>query len=190
MISAFNDIKLCGGAGKLFLLGALLAAFSSTVSAQQEASGEYDIKAVFLYNFTRFVAWPSHTFTTRDEPFVIGILGEDPFQSLMEKIVAGEKVEGRQIVIRRYAHINEVRNCHILYISNKESRRMKDIVSSLKNRQILTVSDMPGFAVKGGMISFVVRDKKIKLEINPSVARTAGLSISSKLLRICDIVGE
>jgi hypothetical protein len=117
-------------------------------------------------------------------------LGDDPFQSFIDRTVSGERVDGRPIVIQRYEHINEVRNCHILFISNKESKRVKDIISTLRNRPILTVSDMPGFANNGGMISFLTRNNKIKLQVNQSATRASGLSVSSKLLRISEIVGE
>jgi len=90
-------------------------------------------------------------------------------------------------VIKRFQHVNDIKNCHILFISAKEAGRVKDILSAVQNRSILTVSDMRNFTNAGGMISFFTKDNKIKLMINPAAARAAELNISSKLLRVAEI---
>jgi hypothetical protein len=160
------------------------------LAAQEPVATEYDIKAVFLYNFSHFVEWPQEAFNGSDAPFVIGILGEDPFRSYIDKTVEGEKVNGHSIVIKRFQHVNDIKNCHILFISAKEAGRVKDILSAVQNRSILTVSDMRNFTNAGGMISFFTKDNKIKLMINPAAARAAELNISSKLLRVAEIAGS
>jgi hypothetical protein len=159
------------------------------VSAQNNTLPEYNIKAVFLYNFTQFVEWPENTLVN-DEAFIIGILGTDPFQSYIDETVSGEKVKGHTILVQRYNTIKDIGKCHILFISNSEAGRVKEILAAVPNKKVLTVSDIPDFARTGGMIRFMKLNNKIKLQINRSAVKAAELSISSKLLRLADIVGK
>jgi hypothetical protein len=166
----------------------LLVAISLICAGQSTVSREYSIKAVFLYNFARFVEWPPSTLANPEIPFVIGILGDDPFRSVIDQTVAGEKIKGHSIVIQRYKAVHEIKNCQILYINAREARKLNEILFAIKNKNILTVSDMANFTVTGGMIRFMTKDNKIRLEINPEAARAAELTISSKLLNVADIV--
>jgi len=161
---------------------------SSGMQAQQTRTREYNIKAVFLYNFTQFVEWPEEAFANNTAPFVVGILGEDPFRSVIDVTVAGEKVKEHPIIVRRYSNIKDLSTCHILFISETEAQKFLRSPAATKNKYMLTVSDAAGFANSGGMIRFVMQENKIKLQINPTVAKTAELNISSKLLRLADIV--
>ncbi len=160
--------------------------FSYHLAAQ--TSREYNIKAVFLYNFTQFVEWPANTFRTPDAPFVIGILGNDPFHSYIDETVAGEKVKGHSIIVQRYLDVKDIKNCHILFITDSESGKLKEILASLPNKNMLTVSDIPDFAITGGIIRFMTKENKIKLQINLSASKNADLNISSKLLQVAEIV--
>ena len=150
-------------------------------------SREYNIKAVFLYNFARFVEWPASTLGNAETPFVIGILGDDPFRSVIDQTVAGEKIKGHPIVIQRYKTVHEIKHCHILYISAREATKLNEILFALKNKNVLTVSDMASFTATGGMIRFMTKDNKIRLQINPEAAKAADLNISSKLLNVAEI---
>ena len=149
---------------------------------------EYKIKAVFLFNFTQFVEWPANTFNKDDDPFVIGILGKDPFGNYIDNAVTDEKMGSHPITIVRYNSISEVNNCQMLFISTKDDESLREILSSLNNRSILTVSDAHGFAQTGGIIGFITVNNKIKLQVNLSAAKTANLNISSKLLSVAEIV--
>ena len=149
---------------------------------------EYKIKAVFLFNFTQFVEWPGNVFNSDDAPFVIGILGKDPFGSYIDNAVADEKMGSHPITIVRYSSISEVNNCQMLFISANENENLPEILSSLSNRSILTVSDAHGFVQAGGIIGFITADNKIKLQVNLNAAKTANLNISSKLLSVAEIL--
>lgn len=155
--------------------------------AQTVPSKEYQVKAVFLFNFAQFVEWPTNAFSVSNAPLVIGVLGDDPFGSFLDETVRGETVNGHPLVIQRYQQSDEIKDCHILFISRSEAGRFESILAGLKNRAILTVGDVEGFAQRGGMVRFVT-DKKIRLRINLEVAKAAGLTISSKLLRPSEIV--
>jgi uncharacterized protein DUF4154 len=170
------------------LIMIVLSATCPLVRAQNTVGREYNIKAVFIYNFTQFVTWPDAAFTAPSSPFVIAIVGRDPFGSVIDETVAGEKVNGHPIVIQRYTEMKEIKNAHILFVSRDEASAFYKWLPELKTRRMLTVSDTTGFAAAGGMIRFLVQDNKIKLQINLSATREAGLEVSSKLLRVAEIV--
>jgi hypothetical protein len=158
------------------------------LSAQTPSNREYQVKAVFLFNFTQFVEWPAQVFQTPQTPIEIGILGQDPFGSYLDQTIAGEKVNGRSLIVRRYHGIDEIKTCHILFISKAEAANIGEIISALKDRNILTVSDAANFIQEGGMVRFITVNNKIKLQVNPEAAKAAGLAISSKLLTLAEIV--
>lgn len=149
---------------------------------------EYQLKAVFLFNFTQFVAWPSKSFDNDKDPFIIGILGENPYGNFLDETVRGESVNGHRIIIRRYNTIQDIKTCHILYINLKNQNDLEDVLTKFKNRNILTVGDASKFTQLGGMISFVITNNKVGIKINLGAANDADLSISSKLLRLATIV--
>jgi hypothetical protein len=140
------------------------------------------VEAVFLFYFTQFVAWPPAAFADPHSPIVIGVLGDDPFDGALDQAVAGERVNGRAVVVRRLQSIGDAAGCHVLYISASEAAQLPQILSALKGRNVLTVSDLAHFAQTGGMIRFVLIDEHVRLRINAQAARAAGLTLSSKLL--------
>ena len=166
------------------LLLFLLALISVSVCAQSTIAKEYQVKAVFLYNFTQFVEWPAAGQTT--QPFIIGILGTDPFGRYLEETVAGEKVAGRSVIVQRFNDVSEINNCNILYINRIKLN--EETLAALRRRGILTVSDHNSFIQQGGMVRFYTANNKIRFQINLPVTKAAQLNISSKLLRVADIV--
>jgi len=170
----------------IFLLLALAGLPAVQEAHAQQPSRENGVKAVFLYNFTKFVEWPPTAFATPQSPFVIGIIGPDPFGRFLDETVKGEQYEGRPIVVRRFRDIREAGGAHILYINGHGN--MKEILHALRGRSILTVSDEDDFATAGGMIRLFTSMNKIRLQINLKSTREAGLNISSKLLRLADII--
>lgn len=141
------------------------------------------VEAVYLYYFSQFVDWPSGAFPNERSPIVIGVLGSDPFDGTLDQAVAGERVNGRTIVVRRLKSIADAAGCHILYISSSEAAQLPQILSALKGRNVLTVSDLDDFVRSGGMIRFELIDQRVRLRINAQAAQAAGLKLSSKLLR-------
>jgi len=152
----------------------------------QTPSREYQVKAVFLYNFTQFVEWPPAALGRQNAPFVIGILGRDPFGSYIDETVAGESITGHPIQVQRYTDVQDIKNCHILFIG--QERQTKEAIAALHDRSILTVGDTNDFVKQGGMIRLFTENNKIRLQINLAAARAVNLGISSKLLRVAEIV--
>lgn len=159
--------------------------YNSLLFAQTSVTREYQIKAAFLFNFTQFVEWPATS--NSQAPIVIGVLGKNPFGSYLEDIVSGEKVNGHSLVVQYYNSVEDIKTCHVLFVSTAEANNFDHIVETLKNRNILTVSDGTDFIHHGGMIRFFTRNNKIQLQINPEAAKSAKLVVSSKLLRLAEI---
>lgn len=174
----------------LALLGAvlLLLAEPSRAWAQAAPAREYQLKAIFLFNFAQFVDWPPGAFAEAQSPLVIGVLGDDPFGADLDEVVRGEHVNQRSVVVKRFRRLEEVTDCHVLFISRSEAGRLGPILMRLKDRSILTVSDVDDFARADGMIHLVIQNHKIRLRINVEAAKSAHLAISSKLLRSAEIV--
>jgi hypothetical protein len=170
-------------------LAALLAVGGGRgLAAQAGRASEYEVKAVFLFNFAQFVDWPAAAFPASDTPLVICVLGNDPFGGALDQTVRDERLGGRPFQIRRYHSVDEIKTCHILFISRSEGDRPQAILAILKNRPILTVSDADGFAERGGMIRFVTDRNRIRLQLNLAATEAAHLTISSKLLRVAEII--
>ena len=151
---------------------------------------EYQLKAVFLFNFAQFVEWPPEALPRENAPFVIGVLGKDPFGTGLDALVRGEEVSRHPLAIERYHDVAEIRDCQILYIAPSELPRLEGILATLRGRSILTVSDAEGAALRGVMIGLVRRDNRIRLRIDLQAAKAGNLTISSKLLRPAEIVGS
>ena len=156
--------------------------------AEEPQASEYQVKAVFLFNFTQFVDWPADAFADDSTPFTIEILGEDPFGSSLDEIVANEKIHNRRLLVRRIHTIEELGPCHILFISQSEAGNLDRIFSMLGRRSILTVGESKEFTAHSGVIAFDVSGRRLRLRINVGAARDARLRIDSKLLRQAQIV--
>jgi hypothetical protein len=152
--------------------------------------GEYQVKAVFLFNFAQFVEWPGEAFATPAAPFTICVLGDDPFGAELDAAIKGESVQGHPLTVQRYRKAEETGPCQILFIGASELPRLDEIVSGLSGRSILTVSDIDRAAERGAIIQFAHERNRLRLRINVDKARAAGLTLSSKLLRPAEIVAD
>jgi len=170
------------------LASALLVFVAGPLAAQTVRASASDVQAVFLFNFAQFVEWPSDAFSDAKAPLVIGIIGNDPFGSVLDQTVRGETVRGRSFKIRRYRWVEDVKNCHILFISRSEADRLEDILAAVKDRPILTVSNSDDFESQGGIIRFITEQSRIRLSIDLEAAQATRLTFSSKLLRSAAIV--
>jgi hypothetical protein len=173
----------------LLLLASVPSAAPAASRPKTALAQEYDLKAAFLFNFAQFVEWPADAFATAASPITIGILGEDPFGTSLDEIVANEVIHDRRLQVRRYRSVDQIDACHILFVTAAESKRMDHIFSRLGSRSILTVGDAEDFTARGGVVGFKTAKSRLRIRINMDVARAAKLSISAKLLRQAEIVG-
>jgi hypothetical protein len=178
-----------GAAGALLLAAAF--ALAAPGSLRGEGPSEYEVKAAFLYNFTKFVEWPPSAFAEGNAPLRLCVLGEDPFgRSLNAAVGVGEEVEGHRLTVVSTATLAHAAGCQILFVSRSERERLPQILAPLKSSPVLTVGDTKGFLDQGGIVNFILEGSKVHFEINPAAAEQAGLKISSKLLRLARIAGQ
>jgi len=168
-------------------LSALLIAGGGLAPAQTGSApkySEYEVKAAFLFNFMQFVEWPADASTHAGAPLLIGVLGEDPFGSLLENTIQGETIRGRPLTIKRKRHVADLKDCQLIFVCRSEMPRLREIVGALRGFPVLTVSDAEQFCRNGGMIGLIHEGGRIRFEINQEAAERCGLTISSKLLRL------
>lgn len=156
--------------------------------ADGPVSREYQIKAVFLYNFLQFVDWPVDALPREGEPIRIAVLGNSPFGTALEDAVRGETIAGHPLVVVKAERFDQLGHCQLLYVCKSEESRLDDIFARLGDRPMLTVSDLEGFARHGGVIAFYPEGRKVRFEINTAVAGRLGLRLSSQLLSLGRII--
>jgi hypothetical protein len=152
---------------------------------------EYQVKAAFLYHFAQFVDWPASAFAQSNAPLVIGVLGNNPFGNDLQQAVDGKVLNQHPLVFHQFGSLAEItNNCHILFISSSESKRLPQIFAGLSGSSILTVGESERFIEAGGMIHFVPEGSRIRFRISGSAVKNAGLKMSSKLLNLASQVTQ
>ncbi len=169
---------------RLFLLLSLLV--PQFVCAQYS---EYEIKAVFLERFTRFISWPGEsTQSDSSQPFVIGVLGENPFDNILDEAYRNRKIKNRKVEIKYFSDPAQITECNLLYISASERDNLLSILSQINEKPILTVSDSKGFAEEGIHINMYSRNNRLLYEINESTIVKSGFSVWAQLLSSAKII--
>jgi len=164
----------------------LLATQLAAAEAQSASVAEDDLKAAFLYNFAKYVAWPAGT---SGEPFRLCIVAAPAFARRIDNLVAGETIEGRPVMRDSPATSDAARGCQILYIAASEISRSERLIAAVRGRPVLIVGDSADFLGRGGMIAFVREGDRIRFDVDNVAAQNAGLTISSRLLRLARHVG-
>src|SRR3954452_12923402 len=149
-------------------VGAVLAL--PPAAARAEPSREYAVKAAFIYNFAQFTQWPAEAFASPDSVFVIGLLGDDPFDGALDKAVAGKTVSGHPMTVKRVTNVAEAGGCAVLFIPVTQEGRVTDVLNAVVEKPVLTVGETDNFPWSGGVIRFVTEDNKVRFEINPEAA--------------------
>lgn len=181
-------LRLVGLALCVGFTAAIAAGDARGAEASPGALSDYQVKAAYLYYFTTFVEWPPEAFARTGSDLVIGVLGEDPFGTILDDTLRGKSVHNRALVVRRFATIKEARDSHILFISASEQDRIPSILKALDGAAILTVGDLESFAIRGGQIAFHTRDKKVRFDINVAAVERSRIKISAQLMKLGRIV--
>ncbi len=159
--------------------------FSSVLAASEAQIEESTLKAVYIEKFTQFVEWPKQAeINDTSKPFVIGVIGETPFESALKKSFSTRRIRDKSVVVRRISGMDEIADCHLLFISNISKEKLQRVLSSVKGKPILTVSDAEGFGVSGVLINFYVLNSKLRFEINETAVRESNLTFSYRLMQI------
>jgi hypothetical protein len=154
----------------------------------QEAPTEYQVKAAYLFNFLKFVEWPGDPLADTHGRWVIGIIGDNPFGDELTQIVSGKTVQGHELLVRRFQFGEDLHACHVLFISTSEKKRLPSMLATLNGTSVLTVADMDHFIESGGMIQFVMEEKRVRFAIDVGASSQARLKVSSKLLSLARTV--
>jgi hypothetical protein len=184
-------IKIYRSTRGLLVIAALcfLSSVFHQASAQELRPTEYQVKMAYLYNFARLVDWPAEAFDGPQAPFVLGILGENPFGHEFDS-VNGKTVKGRTLIIKKINDVQDIKSCHILFVCASEKGRWQLIFKTLQRGNVLTVGDTEGFARAGGVVNFIVTDKNVAFEVNVDAAARKHLSFSSRILNIAVLVHD
>jgi hypothetical protein len=171
--------------GSVFIaLTILLALHVLDLEAQTSKPTEYEVKAAYLYNFGRFVEWPSRPGAPQTQSFDICLVGQDRFGAALNNTLADETIAGKSVAVKRLQTPQDATTCQILFISASEEYQLKHILTVLNGSSVLTVSDMPEFSRRGGMVQFIVDGSRVRFEINLASAERVGLTLSSELLKL------
>jgi hypothetical protein len=173
-------------------LGALCALWAAAPCLSPPAAAQvaeaHELKAAFLYNFTKFVEWPAETFPERGSRFRICVVGDEPLAGFLEDLVAGEAVRGRPLEVGRHGRARDARSCQILYVAPGEEPEDLWSVPGVGEGRVLTVGESEEFLRAGGLIRYRLVGGRIRLQVNDPARVASRLRISSKLLQLCDLV--
>jgi len=169
----------------------LMAALATTAAIPWfDTTLEYRVKAAFLYNFALFTSWPEAAFEKDDSPIIFGVVGTDPFGTILDKAIEGKTLHGRPLVIQRYPLVKDIKDCHVLFVSSSQEKAVKEIFKKLVGQHVFTVSDLDGFSSSGGLARFFIKSGRVSFEINTDTAARQKLSISSQLLKLATLVND
>jgi len=170
-------------------LTALLLSLAGPVNAHagNAALPEADLKALFLFNFAKYVEWPDTAYADANAPIRIGVIGDKKVTASLKAVIYGEMIGTRPLEILEVDSEQDIGMFHILFVAGSENRS-HNILDSVKTKTVLTVGESEQFAESGGVIIFTKKENKIHFQVNLSAARQAKLQISSKLLSLADSV--
>jgi hypothetical protein len=177
----------CRRARRFRILLALLL-FHLAVGAHAQTSREDQIKAAFIYNFTKFIEWPAQSFTDGNAAIVIGVLGDSPMAGVLDDVVRGRKVNGRPITVRRIRSAAEAASAHVIFVSATDISYWTQVQAAIETSPIVTVGESPSFIQSGGTINLVVQGDKLRFEINMTAAERSGVKISAQLQKLAAAV--
>ncbi len=173
---------------KAAVLMALLVWCAPAARAETGQEREHALKAACLFNFCQFISWPADSFDGPSSPIVIGVMGNESFATLLEGMVRGEIVRGRAIRVSRCRRPDEAGSCHLIFVSNAEAPRHGAVLRAIQGRHIVSVGESDAFLSGGGMIALASVQNKVRLRVNLPAVRASGITVSSKLLRLAEIV--
>ena len=170
-------------------LGGLYPSATAQTPTVIDPQAAYNLKAVFLYSFGRYIEWPANSFQSPKDAFVIGVLGEDPFGGTLDQIARSKQIQGRPIVVQRFETLDNYKSCHILFMSKTTpTEQQQDTIRRLQDRAVLLVGETPGFIDWGGTVNFYLDQDTVRFELNLSATKQQGLEIDAKLLNLAKIV--
>jgi hypothetical protein len=171
----------------LWLRLCMLLGLTNIAVADQYTDEMHLFKAAYIYNFGKLVTWPQGTWQSQDSPFTLCTLGQDDVIDALKKL-SGRKIKGHPVSIRSFNNNLPSGLCQMLYIVNSSAKSYLEALDNVSDPAVLTVSEIPGFIEKGGIIELYREDKRTRFKINLGNAHQLGLEISSRLLALATVV--
>ena len=168
----------------LLALLILAAAPAPSIGAEEAKVSESDLKAAYLYNFTRFVDWPAKAFSAETDPLKIAVFDDEEFAKNLTVLLKDKKAHGRSFKVRNISSPSEAKGHHIVFAPKEKSRQVPQLIEALEGEPALTIGESPQFLNQGGVINFIFKDDQLRFEIHAGAADTAKLTISSRLMRL------
>lgn len=166
------------------MIGLAMLGVCVTVSKGADASKEHELKAAFLYNFTKFIEWPTNRFQDANAPFIVAVAGTSLCTAELEKIAKERKVNGRTLVIKTVTTPEDAQNAHVLLIPASKSTQLKEWLAAAHQAGVLTIGESDSAGWKNSIINFALEGEKIRFDLNVEQAETAGLKISAQLQKL------
>jgi len=189
-----GEKRVAASPGRLKLLKRLLAigvmvsaiVFAGTTTAEDAKYTSSQRKALILYCFAKYIEWPKSAFADDSAPFVIGVLGNDPFGKDID-IIRGKTIKGRTLVVTNFSTADELTACHVLFISSSEMQKLPQILKRLEKSSILTTAEAQGFIERDGIINLLPErqtdgTETVGFEVNLLAAQKANLKLDTQLL--------
>lgn len=149
-----------------------------------QAFSDYEVKAAYFYNFSKFVEWPTDAFTSPAAPIHFCVLRDHSFETELNRFVKGKSIAGRSIEVITVGDGDQARRCQLLFINSSQQRETRHVIDALCGASVLTVGETDDFLQQGGMIAFVLDNDRVQFEVNRKAASDARLFVSSKMLSL------
>jgi hypothetical protein len=176
----------------LFLLitTSVFLILSGVSPAEESSDREYSIKAVFLYNFTKFIRWPDNSVPDYNQDGLrLCVVGDNPFGNILAQLAEKVSAKGKKLTLKQPSISMEMGSCHVLFVSSSEKKHLARILETVKNSPVLVVGDTPGFVEMGVGVNFYIQDNKIRFKANKEAIERSGLKVSSELLGLAEMGG-
>ena len=154
----------------------------------QISATEPKVKALYLFSFPKYVDWPAPAFVETNSPLLLGVVGQDAVAEELKELIVGKVINGRRVVLCRPETCPDFKNCHVIFIGGSDKKRTMEILEKLAGTTALTVGESDSFLQCGGMVNFSRKENKVRIQINRTAAENAGLVISSRLLKVADVL--
>jgi hypothetical protein len=156
--------------------------------ATGQTADEYQVKAAYMYNFSKFVDWPAQVFDGPTQPIVFCVLGQTPLAPALRDTLSGKAVDRRPLVFQQLSDSKLAGKCQVLFVGSVDQKQMRQILDEVKSLPVLTVGEAENFTREGGIVRFLLDAGRVRLEFNLDAADSAKLRVSSKLLSLAGIM--
>lgn len=165
-------------------LAALAMACALPSPAAAQDSLEYTVKAAYISKLGNFVGWPASAVEASGEPFDVCVVGDDPFGAKLDETVRGQRIDDRPIVVRRLASVTRDSGCEVAYVGGSEAQPVAAALEAMRGANVLTITDAAQQSGAVGIVHFVIKDDRVRFDIDDQAASENGLTISSELLKL------